>query len=141
MMALVSQSFADRRDRDRAVGTTVGERFELDKFVAAGGMGRVYRARDLASGATVAVKLLAGDSAHLARFEREAEVLAAIEHPGVVRHVAHGPTEDGGAFLAREWLDGEDLSERLAQGVLDVPAALAVGRAAAEALAAVVGRA
>ena len=82
-----------RRARD-LVGSTIAERFELLAFAGAGGMGRVYRARDTATGSTVAVKLLpdGGDSA---RFAREAEVLAGIDHPGVVRYLAHGTAPDG----------------------------------------------
>jgi hypothetical protein len=115
------------------VGTTIGERFEVIAFAGAGGMGRVYRARDRATGATVAVKLLpdGGDSA---RFAREAEVLSAIDHPGVVRYLAHGTTPDGGAYLAMEWLTGETLTTRLQEGTLSVPETLEVARGVAEAL-------
>ena len=73
-------------------------------------MGRVFRARDRASGETVAVKLMSEDhECHTERFEREIEVLAELTHPGIVRHVCHGVMASGAPFLVMEWLEGEDL--------------------------------
>lgn len=119
------------------VGTKVADRFELVAFAAAGGMGHVYRARDLTSGDIVAVKLLAPVTGVAERFAREAAVLAGLDHPGVVRHLAHGATADGSQYLAMEWLAGEDLAARLgADGTLDVDDAILVARQAADALAA-----
>ena len=57
--------------------------------------------------------------ADAARFQREANVLATLRHPGIVRYVAHGRAESGEPYLAMEWLEGEDLAERLARGPLD----------------------
>lgn len=98
-------------------------------------MGTVYRALDRVSGAPVALKILA--SAHpkdAERFGREAEILRALEHPAIVRYVAHGATEDGVPFLAMDWLEGEDLDHRLARAPLSVTDALAAVRRAADAL-------
>jgi serine/threonine protein kinase len=69
----------------------IAGRFALQAEVAAGGMGRVFRAQDRKTGAMVAVKLLRADVAvDAARFDREAEVLAGLSHPHVVGYVAHG---------------------------------------------------
>ena len=118
-------------------GAVITDRFEIERRAGSGGMGTVYRARDRTTGAPVALKLLSGlNPAARARFAREARVLAALRHPGIVRYVAHGETVDGEPYLAMEWLDGEDLEHRLAPGALGVAASLAVVRGAADALAA-----
>src|SRR5688572_26047666 len=95
-------------------------------------MGAVYRAVDQQCGATVALKVLGADLRDgVERFEREAAVLASLAHPGIVRHVAHGRAEDGSPFLAMEWIEGEDLAERLARGPLSIHGAVTlVGRMA-----------
>jgi len=95
-------------------GGRLAGRFELIEFVAAGGLGYVYRGRDHATGSTVAIKLSSSlERGVLDRFVREARVLAALDHPAIVRYLGHGETEDGGAFVAMEWLEGEDLAVRL----------------------------
>src|SRR5512140_1531115 len=100
-------------------GDLIGERFEIGKYVAAGGMGQVFRARDVQSGETVAVKMLLGGLAvHMARFDQERKLLAKLSHPGIVRYVAHGLAAPGEPYLVMEWLDGEDLSSRLSRGSL-----------------------
>src|SRR5689334_16076289 len=98
-------------------------------------MGAVYRARDLVAGRDVAVKTLLAKSADaMARFAREAAALAALEHPAIVRYVAHGATPAGDLFLAMEWLEGEDLAARLSRGPLSEDEGLALVAQAAEAL-------
>lgn len=112
-------------------------RFQIEEAAGSGGMGTVYRARDLSSQQLVALKLLqsTGCSAQDAeRFLREAQLLAELQHPGIVSHVAHGQTADGQRYLAMEWLDGEDLSQRLKRGVLTLPEALSVLRQITDAL-------
>lgn len=100
-------------------------------------MGRVYRALDREQGRHVALKLLAENTPdHLVRFAEEARILESLAHPGVVRWVAHGEDTDGRRWLALEWLEGEDLAARIARGPLGVEDSLAIGIAAAEALAA-----
>jgi len=111
----------------------IAGRFELQRRVGAGGMGEVWLARDTSTGELVAVKLTHA-TADLARFAREASVLASLDHPGIVRHVAHGAV-DGRGYLAMAWLDGEDLLARLRRGRFDVCASLRLVRRAAEALA------
>ncbi|HTJ43866.1 MAG TPA: protein kinase [Kofleriaceae bacterium] len=115
-------------------GEMVAERFELEALAQAGGMGAVYRARDRLNGERVAVKLLheAGDGQ---RFLREAALLAELRHPAIVRHVAHGRTATGELYLAMEWLDGEDLAQRIARGPLSADDTIAIVRRIADALA------
>jgi tetratricopeptide (TPR) repeat protein len=70
------------------------------------------------------------------RFLREAQVLANLSHPGIVRYVTHGRTQTGELYLAMEWLDGESLSQRLARQGLLVEETLTLGLRVAEALSA-----
>jgi tetratricopeptide (TPR) repeat protein len=98
-------------------------------------MGRVYRATDRTTGAAVALKVMTA-AGRDARFAREVEILERLRHPAVVRHIAHGLTSDGGLFLAMEWLDGEDLSARLARGAMGVAETLALARRTLDGLAA-----
>ncbi len=118
-------------------GALVAERFEIERLASAGGMGTVYRARDVRGGGHVALKMLrAGGHDEGLRFEREARILAQLHHPGIVRYVDHGQTDAGVAWLAMEWLDGEDLGARLKRGRLSLDEVATLGRVAAEALAA-----
>jgi len=117
------------------VGDVVGNRFAIEELASSGGMGHVYRARDTATGRIVAVKSLqAHGSQDTERFEREARLLSTIDHPAVVNYVGHGRTERGELFLAMEWLEGEDLSERLARGPLGVAESIALTARLADAL-------
>ncbi|WP_437759325.1 serine/threonine-protein kinase [Sorangium sp. So ce1389] len=110
-------------------------RFELERIAGSGGMGDVYRARDRHDGEPVALKLLRSSDLQLvARFQREARLLAELRHPAIARHVAHGVSEQGQHYLAMEWLEGEDLAARLARGPLGVDEALALVHRVAEAL-------
>lgn len=115
-------------------GDLLDGRFRLEREAGAGGMGVVFQAHDLHTGEAVAIKLLHGDRAASARFQREARVLAQLKHPAIVRYVAHGVTA-GSMFLAMEWLEGEDLGERLMRGPLGVADALHLTRRIADALA------
>jgi tetratricopeptide (TPR) repeat protein len=97
----------------------VGDRFVIERFAGTGGMGRVYRARDRLTGEPVAIKVLHNRFEQaVQRFDREASTLSALSHPRIVRHVDHGATRDGDPYLAMEWLEGEELSARLARSPL-----------------------
>ncbi|KYG07036.1 hypothetical protein BE21_31410 [Sorangium cellulosum] len=100
-------------------------------------MGKVYRARDRMSGEAAAVKLLHGTSAEEGeRFAREALALSELDHPGIVRYLAHGVHDAVVPYLAMEWLEGGDLSGRLKRGVLSVDEVWTLATRVAEAIAA-----
>ncbi|MCA9674139.1 MAG: serine/threonine protein kinase, partial [Myxococcales bacterium] len=102
-------------------GEVIDGRFVLERFIARGGMGEVYRAHDRRAGAPVALKVMAHDDEVLAeRFALEARALLELDHPAVVRYVAHGETATGVRYLAMEWLDGVTLSTWLRQHTLSI---------------------
>jgi Tol biopolymer transport system component len=111
--------------------------YEVVEKLGEGGMGEVWKARDTALEREVAIKILpdafAQDAERLARFEREAKLLASLNHQGIA--AVHGlHSEQGRRFLAMELVPGEDLGRRLKQGPLDLEQALFVGVQVAEAL-------
>ena len=107
--------------------------YEIVSPIGAGGMGEVYRARDTTLNREVAIKILpelfAGDPERLARFSREAQTLAALNHP----NIAHVYGLEGSG-LVMELVDGEDLAERLARGPLPLEDALPIATQIAQAL-------
>ena len=119
---------------------TAGSRlgwYEILSPLGAGGMGEVFRARDTKLEREVALKLLppdfASDPERLARFEREAKLLAALNHPSVA--AIYGLEEAGGQpFLVLELAQGEDLSGRIARGRVPPDEAVAIAKQVAEAL-------
>ncbi|MBI4481357.1 MAG: serine/threonine-protein kinase [Acidobacteria bacterium] len=125
---------------DRQPGSVVGRSLGPYKILAplgVGGMGEVYRASDTKLGRDVAVKVLpkafAQDPERLARFEREAHLLASLNHPNIA--VIHGLEEsDGVRYLVLELVPGETLAERLAAGPLPVQEPLRICVQIAEAL-------
>ena len=119
-----------------AAGARLGP-YEVLAPLGAGGMGEVYRARDGKLHRDVAIKVLpelfAADAERLARFQREAQVLAALNHP----HIAaiYGLEESGGKLaLILELVPGETLAERIASGPIPVEEALAVAQQVSDAL-------
>ena len=118
------------------LGRRIGA-YTLDALVGKGGMGEVYRARDTRLGRDVAIKVLppafTDNPARLARFEREARLLAALNHPhiGVIYGVEEAP---GVLALVLELVEGETLADRLRFGPLPVRDALAIARQIADAL-------
>jgi serine/threonine protein kinase len=101
--------------------------YEILSPIGAGGMGEVYKARDTKLGRNVAIKVLpeafAQDNDRLARFEREARILASLNHPNIAS--LHGFEESGGkSFLVMELVEGTTLAERIYQGPLSVEEAL-----------------
>jgi serine/threonine protein kinase/tetratricopeptide (TPR) repeat protein len=95
-------------------GDTIDHRFQVELEVAAGGMGRIFRANDLQTGQPVAIKVLGyRDPRARDRFLQEARMLAEIRHPGIVRYIAHGMMGTGSPYLVMEWLEGENLAQYL----------------------------
>ncbi len=122
-------------------GDVIDERFVLERVAGAGGMATVYRALDRRSGARVALKLVRdADNEIVRRFDHEAQSLAELHHPHVVRYVAHGSVGPSDRWLAMEWLEGEDLAVRLARGPLSIEDAITLGARVARALEAAHGR-
>ena len=114
----------------------VAGRFQLLAQAGVGGMGAVYRARDLATGATVAVKILTGREVREAqRFDQEGAILAGLVHPAIVRYITHGIADSGARYIAMEWLDGEDLATHLEREHPTIVETVALARRTAEALA------
>ncbi|MCB1183462.1 protein kinase [bacterium] len=111
--------------------------YEVGEKIGRGGMGEVYRARDTKLGREVALKLLppefAADGERLARFEREAKVLASLHHPNIAS-IFGFENVAGTIFLVMEFVDGEDLAEVLRKGPLPVDEAVDVARQIAEGL-------
>jgi len=114
----------------------IDQRFRLEGARIAGGMGMVYRGVDMSTGEVVAVKISSSFGSQLGeRFQQEANCLAAIAHPAIVRYIAHGKTAHGEHYLVMEWLDGETLEDRLARGSINLGATVRMIRRVAEALA------
>src|SRR6476469_2705542 len=117
-------------------GTRIGQ-YEILSTLGAGGMGEVYRARDTKLDRDVALKVLPESFIHdpdrLARFQREAKVLASLNHPNIA-HI-HGLEESNGIqALVMELVDGEDLAQRLTRGAIPMDEALPIAKQIAEAL-------
>jgi eukaryotic-like serine/threonine-protein kinase len=124
----------------------LGDRYELSQLIASGGMGQVWRGRDVLLGRPVAVKVLrseyTGDSTFLARFRAEAQHAASLSHPNIAAVFDYGEAEaqDGSgeslAYLVMELVEGEPLSSVLhREGPLDVPTTLGLLQQTALALA------
>src|SRR6476469_7891149 len=119
---------------------SVGSRLSVYEIVApigAGGMGEVYGARDTKLNRDVALQVLpdsfANDPDRPARFQREAQVLASLNHPNIA-HI-HGLEDSGGVRpLVMELVEGEDLAQRLGRGPIALDEALPIARQVAEAL-------
>ncbi|MCG6920392.1 MAG: serine/threonine-protein kinase [Acidobacteria bacterium] len=112
------------------VGQTLSH-YRVTAALGAGGMGEVYRATDTNLGREVAIKVLpsevAEDPERLGRFKREAQLLAALNHPNIA--AIYGLEEtDGTPFLALELVEGEDLKERLERGAVPVDEALEIAK-------------
>ena len=119
-----------------SAGQTLGH-YRIIAAVGAGGMGEVYRARDSRLNRDVAIKVLpelfAADAERLARFTREAQTLAALNHPNIA-HI-HGLEESGGIrALVMELVAGDDLSVLMARGPIPLAEALPIAKQIAEAL-------
>jgi Tol biopolymer transport system component len=118
------------------IGTTLSH-YRITARLGAGGMGEVFRAQDTRLGREVALKVLpddfTADPERLARFEREARLLASLNHPNI--GAIHDVEEEGGRhFLVLELALGEDLAERLKRGAIPVAEAVPIARQIAEAL-------
>src|ERR1700681_2113036 len=113
-------------------------KYEVVPAIGAGGMGEVYQAHDTKLGRDVAIKVLpeafAHDADRLSRFQREAKMLAALNHPNIA--TIHGLEQSGGtSYLVMELVSGETLQERVKRdGAVPIEESLAIAKQIAEAL-------
>src|SRR5499427_8493879 len=119
-----------------AAGTRLGP-YEIIAPIGAGGMGEVYRATDTNLKRQVAIKVLpaatATDPERVARFQREAEVLATLNHPNIA-HIHGLEKSDGTLALVMELVEGPTLADRIAQGPIPLNEALPIAKQIAGAL-------
>src|ERR1700674_4895907 len=118
------------------IGTKLAH-FQITAHLGSGGMGDVYEATDSKLGRSVAIKILpeafAREANRLARFEREARVLASLNHPNIA--AIYGLEQSASQnFLVMELVGGETLAERIKRGPIPVDEALGIARQIAEAL-------
>ena len=138
--AAAARLMADRHHAS-LIGRQLGV-YRVESLVAAGGMGEVYRAHDTKLGRDVAIKILPSEfTSHperLARFQREARMLASLNHPHIaaIYGVEDGPCEAGPHVhaLVLELVEGQTLAERIARGAVPIAEALTIARQIAEAL-------
>ncbi len=120
-------------------GERKGERYEIEREIGRGGMGRVYRARDTRLGRTVALKMLPAEVTHdpelRRRLAQEARAASALTHPGVATVYDFEEHEDG-SFIVFEYVEGSTLRERLEQHRFTTEEILDIGIQLADALAA-----
>jgi hypothetical protein len=117
-------------------GERVAGRFEILGEARRGGMGTVFRALDRKEKRDVALKVLNAEAGEVQlRFEREAVILAGLKHPNIVEYITHGVNVDGSMYLVMEWVEGENLSQRLERVGLDAAETVAMGIQVARALA------
>lgn len=118
-------------------GDLIADRFEIEQFSIKGGLSVVYRGRDRLSDRPVAIKVLPiQPEDEKGRFMREARLLSQLSHPGIVRYLSHGSTQNGELFLAMDWLEGEDLYTRLGRERLTIEQSVRLAKRVAQALAA-----
>jgi eukaryotic-like serine/threonine-protein kinase len=103
---------------DRRIARLVGGRYEITGLIASGGMGEVFQARDRTLDRTVALKVLragvASDPDFIERFRREATAAGRLSHPNIVQVYDWGRGEDGSAYMAMEYVEGQNLREVIA---------------------------
>jgi eukaryotic-like serine/threonine-protein kinase len=119
-------------------GTVLEGAYRLVRLIGQGGMGAVYEATQLRLGKRVAVKLMsreaAADQVSLERFRREAEITSKLGHPHLVNLVDFGTAETGQPYLVMEYLEGEDLDQRLQKAIrlpIDIAATIVTQAASA----------
>ncbi len=125
-----------------AAGTLIDGAYRVTRRISTGAMGAVFEAVQLRLNRRVAVKMitpeLADDPESLARFRREVKILSRLAHPNVVQLLDFGTTVSGQPYLVTEYLDGEDLEDRLTrEGTLPLPRVLSIVRQVASALSAI----
>src|SRR5215472_13349524 len=118
------------------IGQQLGS-YQIVALLGKGGMGEVYRARDMKLKREVAIKILSDeflrDTDRVSRFQREAEVLASLNHPNIAA-IYDLQELNGSRYLVLELVEGEALAERIARGPIPVEEALDIAKSICEAL-------
>src|SRR5438552_10749511 len=118
------------------IGTQLGSH-EITALLGKGGMGEVYRAKDTKLKREVAIKILpeefSRDADRVSRFQREAEVLASLNHPNIAG-IYDLQEANGSRYLVLELVEGETLAERIGRGPIPVDEALRIAQSICEAL-------
>jgi hypothetical protein len=108
--------------QDPFVGKVIDGRYEIQARIGEGGMGVVYRARQVSIDRVIALKMLnqqmAGDQTWVQRFYNEAKACSRLQHPNTIRMFDFGQTQDGRLFMTMEFLDGASLRDVLQRGPL-----------------------
>ena len=115
----------------RKMAAFIGDNYRIEQLLGRGGMGAVYRARDVRLDRLVALKIvrpgLIGDSGTRQRFMRDAQIVAGLQHPSIVSVFDYGTFPDGGGYLVMELVRGEDLRHALQrEGQLEPKRALRI---------------
>ena len=112
------------------VGQVLVETYRIERLIAEGGMGSVYEASHLRLPKRFAVKFLnlnlVNNAEAQARFRREAEIIATLDHPNIVNLMDYNLTSEGVPFIVLEYLDGEHLGKRISRGKLTLAEAMRV---------------
>ena len=106
-------SVLPRAESDEYIGKTLAQKYQVEALIGEGGMGKVYRARQVALDKLVVLKVLRqsllGDDRTVARFKREAKAASRLNHPNSISILDFGQAEDGALFIAMEFVPGQDL--------------------------------
>ena len=109
-------------EHDPFVGKVIDGRYEIQQRVGEGGMGVVYKARQMSIDRVIALKMLnqqmQGDQQWVQRFYNEAKACSRLQHPNTIRMFDFGQTQDGRLFMTMEFLDGVSLRDALQRGPL-----------------------
>ncbi|MEJ7730046.1 MAG: serine/threonine-protein kinase [Polyangiaceae bacterium] len=124
---------------DARLGSTIAGRYVIEEVLGVGGMATVYRARHRLVDRPCAIKILSADFARdetvRERFRREARHAQRVAHPNIVEIFDHGETEDGGAYIVMELLEGKSLADVIAAGRMPIARVLSVAAQMTRALA------
>jgi len=125
--------------RVERLGQVLVETYRVERLIAEGGMAAVYEAAHVRVPKKFAVKFLklslVNNAEALQRFRREAEIIATLDHANIVQLIDYNVDADGSPYIVLEYLDGENLGQRLARGKMDMLEALHIAHAVASALA------
>lgn len=114
------------------IGSTVADKYVIRRVVQFGSSATVYEAEMREGGDRVAIKVSRAEAADRPalreRYEHEARICAAVQHPNLMTVHGAGALDDGSPFLVMELLEGEDLAQRIARGPLSVAAAVEIGK-------------